>query len=113
MLAVSFHKVAEAQEALKDWGKAVFAHTQAREVVQRSLGPAHPLAQSLAKCRPQVPARPHSRSRHSEFLETYAANIGRSTGCPMLARQGAEGFANYSSRSTREAVHEDDRSTGL
>lgn len=84
MLAVSFHKVAEAQEALKDWGKAVFAHTQAREVVQRSLGPAHPLAQSLAKCRPQVPARPHSRSRHSEFLETYAANIGRSTGCPML-----------------------------
>ncbi|CAL1128734.1 unnamed protein product [Cladocopium goreaui] len=31
MLAVSFHKVAEAHEALKEWGKAIFAHTQARE----------------------------------------------------------------------------------
>lgn len=57
MLAVSFHKVAEAHEALKEWGKAIFAHTQAREVVQRSLGSSHPLAQSLAKCRPQVPTR--------------------------------------------------------
>lgn len=86
MLAVSFHKVAEAHEALKEWGKAVFAHTQAREVVQRSLGSAHPLAQSLAKCRPQVPMRSPSRqtNRQSEFLDVYAANIGRSTGCPML-----------------------------
>lgn len=86
MLAVSFHKVAEAHEALKEWGKAIFAHTQAREVVQRSLGSSHPLAQSLAKCRPQVPTRCPSRqtNRQSEFLDVYAANIGRSTGCPML-----------------------------
>ncbi|CAK9059872.1 Ornithine aminotransferase [Durusdinium trenchii] len=28
--------------------------------------------------------QPDEISKHSEFLETYAANIGRSTGCPML-----------------------------
>ncbi|CAJ1391860.1 unnamed protein product [Effrenium voratum] len=78
MLAVSFHKAAEAHEALKEWGKAIFAHTQAREVVQRSLGAAHPLAQSLARCQP----RPNTG--RSEFLENYAASIGRSTGCPLL-----------------------------
>eukprot|EP00438_Fugacium_kawagutii_P033096 Skav229609 [mRNA] locus=scaffold510:259604:260836:+ [translate_table: standard] len=98
MLAVSFHKVAEAHEALKEWGRAIFAHTQAREVVQRSLGSTHPLAQSLARCRPQVPSRSPPPSRQSngsgngpsnvraEFLDVYAANIGRSTGCPMLRK---------------------------
>mmetsp|Transcript_54535 Transcript_54535/g.127219 ORF Transcript_54535/g.127219 Transcript_54535/m.127219 type:complete len:401 (-) Transcript_54535:126-1328(-) len=83
MLAVSFHKVAEAHEALKEWGKAIFAHTQAREVVQRSLGPNHPLTQSLAKCRPHL-SRPATSGRQNEFLDAYAANIGRSTGCPLL-----------------------------
>ncbi|CAE7600214.1 Oat [Symbiodinium pilosum] len=83
MLAVSFHKVAEAHEALKEWGKAIFAHTQAREVVQRSLGPNHPLTQSLARCRPHL-SRPAAGNRQSEFLDAYAANIGRSTGCPLL-----------------------------
>eukprot|EP00913_Durusdinium_trenchii_P001095 g1003.t1 len=78
MLAVSFHKVAEAQEALKDWGKAVFAHTQAREVVQRSLGPAHPLAQSLAKCRPQVPARPHSPEPRGGLMQVAGRQFARS-----------------------------------
>lgn len=83
MLAVSFHKVAEAHEALKEWGKAIFAHTQAREVVHRSLGPTHPLTQSLARCRPHL-SRPSTGNRQNEFLDVYAASIGRSTGCPLL-----------------------------
>ena len=46
MLSVSFHKVAEAHEALtvgvdrwvlvrQEWGRAIFAHTQAREARHR------------------------------------------------------------------------------
>lgn len=47
MLAVAFHKVAESQEGLREWGKASQAYNQANEVVQRSLGSHHPLAKSL------------------------------------------------------------------
>jgi len=49
MLAVAYHKVAEAHEALKEWSKASHAYTQAYEVVRRSLGPNHHLTKAFEK----------------------------------------------------------------
>merc|ERR1712039_990833 len=49
MLAVAYHKVGEAYEGLREWGKATFAYTQAYEVVRRSLGPNHHLTKSFEK----------------------------------------------------------------
>eukprot|EP00927_Polykrikos_kofoidii_P044694 TRINITY_DN38591_c0_g1_i1.p1 TRINITY_DN38591_c0_g1~~TRINITY_DN38591_c0_g1_i1.p1 ORF type:complete len:433 (-),score=53.22 TRINITY_DN38591_c0_g1_i1:74-1372(-) len=49
MLAVAYHKVAEAQEGLKDWSAASFAFSQAYQVVQKSLGPEHRLTRSFEK----------------------------------------------------------------
>jgi len=59
MLAVAYHKAAEAQEGLREWGKATFAYTQAYEVVKRSLGPNHHLTKAFEKssrCPPQSPS---------------------------------------------------------
>lgn len=49
MLAVAYHKVGEAYEGLREWGKATFAYTQAYEVVKRSLGPHHHLTKSFER----------------------------------------------------------------
>jgi len=49
MLAVAYHKVAEAHEGLREWGQATFCYTQAYEVVRRSLGPNHHLTRSFEK----------------------------------------------------------------
>lgn len=49
MLAVAYHKVAEASEGLNDWQAACFAYSQAYEVVKRSLGPDHKLTRSFEK----------------------------------------------------------------
>lgn len=49
VLAVAYHKVAEASEGMKDWSAASFAYTQAYEIVRRSLGPAHRLTKSFEK----------------------------------------------------------------
>merc|ERR1740130_1513207 len=60
MLAVAYHKTAEAQERMKNWGQASLAYTQAYEVVRRSLGPYHQLTKSFeksARC-PRSPAPP-------------------------------------------------------
>merc|ERR1712039_176269 len=56
MLAVAYHKVAQAHEGLREWGKATFAYTQAYEVVRRSLGPDHHLTKSFEKS-PRCPHR--------------------------------------------------------
>jgi len=58
MLAVAYHKTAEAHEHMKQWGQATLAYTQAYEVVRRSLGPYHQLTKSFeksARC-PRMPA---------------------------------------------------------
>lgn len=55
-LAVSFHKLAEAYEALREWGKATFAYTQAYEVTRRSLGPRHAFTRCLEQS-PRCPQR--------------------------------------------------------
>merc|ERR1711948_105019 len=47
MLAAAYHKIAEANEGLREWGKATFAYTQAYEVLRRSLGPDHHLTRSF------------------------------------------------------------------
>lgn len=57
ILAVAYHKVAEANEGLKDWSRASFAYTQAYEVVKRSLGPEHNLTRTFESS-PRCPARP-------------------------------------------------------
>lgn len=49
MLVVAYHKSAEAHEALRQWGQATLAYTQAYEVVRRSLGPDHHLTKSFEK----------------------------------------------------------------
>lgn len=56
MLAVAYHKVAEAHEAMRSWGKATLAYTQAHEIVQRSLSSDHHLAKLLAES-PRCPRR--------------------------------------------------------
>jgi len=60
MLVVAYHKSAEAHEALRQWGQATLAYTQAYEVVRRSLGPDHHLTKSFeksARC-PRRPTQP-------------------------------------------------------
>merc|ERR1712118_546176 len=60
MLAVAYHKTAEAHEHMKQWGQATLAYTQAYEVVRRSLGPYHQLTKSFeksARC-PRKPVPP-------------------------------------------------------
>lgn len=49
MLAVAYHKVAELHEAMRDWGKASHAYTQAYEVVHQSLGPSHHLTRTFER----------------------------------------------------------------
>lgn len=49
MLAVAYHKVAEAQEGLREWGKATFAYTQAYTVARGSLGPNHHLTRAFER----------------------------------------------------------------
>lgn len=49
MLAVAYHKAAEAHERLKEWSKASHAYTQAYEVVRRGLGPQHHLTKAFEK----------------------------------------------------------------
>lgn len=49
MLAVAYHKVAEAHEASREWAKASHAYTQAYEVVRRSLGASHHLTRAFEK----------------------------------------------------------------
>lgn len=62
MLAVAYHKVAEAHEGLRDWVSASFSYTQAYEVVKRSLGPHHRLTRSFERS---------SRCPHrAELIET-------------------------------------------
>jgi len=61
MLAVAYHKVAEAQEGLKEWSKASHAYAQAYEVVRRSLGAQHHLTKAFEKstrCPKHVTAPP-------------------------------------------------------
>jgi len=70
MLAVAYHKTAEAHEALREWGSATLAYTQAYEVVRRSLGPDHHLTKSFERsarcprrpCPPEVPSGWRARS---------------------------------------------------
>jgi tetratricopeptide (TPR) repeat protein len=57
MLAVAYHKSAEAHERLKQWGQATLAYTQAYEVVRRSLGPTHHLTKAFEKSA-RCPRRP-------------------------------------------------------
>lgn len=49
MLAIAYHKTAEAHEALRQWGKAVIAYTQAYEVAKWCHGPDHELTKSFEK----------------------------------------------------------------
>lgn len=52
-LAIAYHNVAVAREALRQWGDATLAYTQAYEVVMRSLGPDHALTKAFeqtARC---------------------------------------------------------------
>lgn len=89
MLAVSFHKVAEAQQGLKEWSKASFAFSQANEVVQRSLGPDHPISKVLESAHVPSPRRPIDVHRRHCAVANLAANVGKSTGCPPI-RHGAK-----------------------
>lgn len=89
MLAVSFHKVAEAQQGLKEWGKATFAYAQAHEVVQRSLGPDHPISKVLESAHVPSPRRRIDEQRRHCAVANLAANVGKSTGCPPI-RHGAK-----------------------
>lgn len=57
MLAVAYHKSAEAHERLRQWGQATLAYTQAYEVVRRSLGPTHHLTKAFEKSA-RCPRRP-------------------------------------------------------
>mmetsp|Transcript_67513 Transcript_67513/g.106942 ORF Transcript_67513/g.106942 Transcript_67513/m.106942 type:complete len:406 (-) Transcript_67513:121-1338(-) len=57
MLAVAYHKTAEAHERLRQWGQATLAYTQAYEVVRRSLGPTHHLTKAFEKSA-RCPRRP-------------------------------------------------------
>merc|ERR1719454_2549965 len=57
MLAVAYHKTAEAHEHMKQWSQATLAYTQAYEVVRRSLGPYHQLTKSFEKSA-RCPRRP-------------------------------------------------------
>eukprot|EP00928_Gymnodinium_smaydae_P085505 TRINITY_DN6899_c0_g1_i2.p2 TRINITY_DN6899_c0_g1~~TRINITY_DN6899_c0_g1_i2.p2 ORF type:complete len:414 (+),score=109.65 TRINITY_DN6899_c0_g1_i2:2839-4080(+) len=56
MLAVAYHKVAEAREGLKDWGAACFAYSQSYEVVRWSFGPNHRLTRAFQSS-PRCPRR--------------------------------------------------------
>jgi len=82
MIAVAFHKVAEAHEGLKEWGKATFAYAQAHEVVKRSLGPKHALSKSLQG---SIKTPRRSGDRYSQ-IATYCASIGSSTACSTVKK---------------------------
>lgn len=49
MLAVAYHKVAEAHEASREWAQASHAYTQAYEVVRHTLGRQHHLTKAFEK----------------------------------------------------------------
>mmetsp|Transcript_107448 Transcript_107448/g.272647 ORF Transcript_107448/g.272647 Transcript_107448/m.272647 type:complete len:361 (-) Transcript_107448:67-1149(-) len=49
MLAVAYHKLAEAFEGLREWPRASHAYTQAYEVIRRSMGPSHHLTKAFEK----------------------------------------------------------------
>jgi len=83
MLAVAFHKVAEAHEGLKEWGKATFAYAQAHEVVKRGLGPKHALSKSLSRSI-QTPRRNGDLNLRYGQVATYCASIGSSTACSIV-----------------------------
>eukprot|EP00930_Biecheleria_cincta_P083393 TRINITY_DN72978_c0_g1_i1.p1 TRINITY_DN72978_c0_g1~~TRINITY_DN72978_c0_g1_i1.p1 ORF type:complete len:411 (+),score=100.29 TRINITY_DN72978_c0_g1_i1:79-1311(+) len=88
MLAVSFHKVAESHQGLKDWGKATFAYAQAHEVVQRSLGAEHPISKVLENTNMPSPRRRSDEQRRFCAVANLAANAGKSTGCPPIRNGG-------------------------
>merc|ERR1711976_257196 len=94
MLAVVYHKTAEAHEHLKQWGQATLAYTQAYEVVRRSLGPAHQLTKSFeksARC-PRRPAPP-------EVPLSWRATSGNGR-LPLLPDVGRPHTTRPKSRST-------------
>mmetsp|Transcript_17146 Transcript_17146/g.36816 ORF Transcript_17146/g.36816 Transcript_17146/m.36816 type:complete len:328 (-) Transcript_17146:68-1051(-) len=49
MLAVAYHKLAEAYEATREWSRSFYAYMQVYEVIKRSLGPNHRLAIAFEK----------------------------------------------------------------
>eukprot|EP00747_Dinoflagellata_sp_TGD_P211785 gnl/TRDRNA2_/TRDRNA2_84971_c0_seq1.p1 gnl/TRDRNA2_/TRDRNA2_84971_c0~~gnl/TRDRNA2_/TRDRNA2_84971_c0_seq1.p1 ORF type:complete len:332 (+),score=54.57 gnl/TRDRNA2_/TRDRNA2_84971_c0_seq1:76-1071(+) len=49
ILAIAYHKVAEAHEALKDWTKASYRYAQAYDVVMNAFGPDHHLTKTFEK----------------------------------------------------------------
>merc|ERR1719198_484171 len=94
MLAVAYHKVAEAHEHLKQWSQATLAYTQAYEVVRRSLGPYHQLTKSFeksARC-PRRPAPP-------EVPLSWRATSGNGR-LPLLPDVGRPHTTRPKSRST-------------
>lgn len=94
MLAVAYHKTAEAHEHMKQWSQATLAYTQAYEVVRRSLGPQHQLTKSFeksARC-PRRPAPP-------EVPLSWRAASG-SGRMPMLPDVGRPPSSRTKSRAT-------------
>lgn len=88
MLAVAYHKTAEAHEHMKQWGQATLAYTQAYEVVRRSLGPYHQLTKSFeksARC-PRRPAPPEVPL--SWRASAAAAKASNSPRMPVIPRVG-------------------------
>eukprot|EP00933_Yihiella_yeosuensis_P076606 TRINITY_DN8645_c0_g3_i1.p1 TRINITY_DN8645_c0_g3~~TRINITY_DN8645_c0_g3_i1.p1 ORF type:complete len:408 (+),score=82.49 TRINITY_DN8645_c0_g3_i1:58-1281(+) len=94
MLAVAFHKVAEAHEGLKEWGKATHAYTQAHEVVNRSLGPSHPLAKSLATSAQRGSYRAGSRPMSQQNQRLLASVAACQSGAGCIVRPGTHAFKN-------------------
>jgi tetratricopeptide (TPR) repeat protein len=100
MLAVAYHKVAEACEGLKDWGPACLAYTQAYEVVRKSLGPEHRLTRSFersARCprRAIVPEVPCSLSMQQNRLSGRRRLPEIPRGDSRRPKTPQENFAHY------------------
>jgi tetratricopeptide (TPR) repeat protein len=109
MLAVAYHKVAEACEGLKEWGPACLAYTQAYEVVRKSLGPNHRLTRSFersSRCPRKAQAsisslnmqRSGNRSPHRALPEVPRGDSRRPKTPQQLYSQyrlGAEHFATW------------------
>mmetsp|Transcript_78164 Transcript_78164/g.217057 ORF Transcript_78164/g.217057 Transcript_78164/m.217057 type:complete len:354 (+) Transcript_78164:87-1148(+) len=108
MLAVAYHKVAEASEGLKEWRAANLAYSQAYEVVRRSFGPDHRLTRAFemsTKCprrvvTPDVPGprrAPKSTPRRLPDIPRTSSARPRKPLAPVTDeyRLGPENFPSW------------------
>lgn len=96
MLAVAYHKLAEAYEGSRDWSRSFHAYSQVYEVIRRSLGPNHQLTKAFEKssrCPLRVSAPAVSlTSARQVTTPRRLPSIPRARNAPVMAHERVRSY---------------------